>query len=73
MLVLRHRLLIERVAKTLLARTTLNRKQLDQLVGRSVDDVRMNAPYLLLLAKHSRGARRQPRRDTDATQRKIVQ
>lgn len=47
MLVRRHKDRIERVAKALLARTTLSRKALDKMVGRSVDDVRMNAPFLL--------------------------
>jgi ATP-dependent Zn protease len=52
MLVRRHRHRIERVAKALLARTTMSAKALDKMVGRSVDDVRMNAPFLL--AAHSR-------------------
>jgi hypothetical protein len=49
MLVRRHRARIERVAKALLAKTTLSAKQLDKLVGRSVDDVKVNAPYLLAM------------------------
>jgi hypothetical protein len=49
MLVRRHRERIERVAKALLARTTLSREQLDKLVGRSVNDVTVNAPYLLAM------------------------
>jgi hypothetical protein len=44
MLVRRHRVLIERVAKALLVRETLSGKQLDEMVGRSVDDVKVNAP-----------------------------
>jgi ATP-dependent Zn protease len=51
MLVQRHRLRIERVAKALLTRKTLTAKQLDKLVGRSVDDVKVNAPLLLLMGK----------------------
>jgi hypothetical protein len=47
MLVRRHRALIERVAKALLARTTLSASRLDKLVGRSVNDVKVNAPFLL--------------------------
>ena len=47
MLVRLHRALIERVAKALLDRTTLTRVELDALVGRSVDDVKVNAPFLL--------------------------
>jgi hypothetical protein len=43
MLVQRHRARIERVAKALLARTSLSAKALDKLVGRSVDDVKVNA------------------------------
>jgi hypothetical protein len=52
MLVRRHRARIKRVAKVLLARTTLSAKAVDQLVGRSVDDVKVNAPSLL--AMHQR-------------------
>jgi hypothetical protein len=40
MLVRRHLLLIERVAAALLDRKTLSGEELDELVGRSVDDVR---------------------------------
>lgn len=49
MLVRRHGVLIERLAKALLARTTLSAKQVDKLVGRSVDDVKVNAPFLLAM------------------------
>jgi hypothetical protein len=49
MLVRRHRARIERVAKALLAKTTLSAKQVDKLVGRSVDDVKVNAPFLLAM------------------------
>jgi hypothetical protein len=49
MLVRRHRALIERVAQALIERTTLNREELDELVGRSVDDVKVNAPFLLAM------------------------
>lgn len=51
MLIRRHRGRIERVAKALLAKTTLSAKQLDKLVGRSVGDVKVNAPELLAAAK----------------------
>ena len=47
MLVRRHRNRIERVAKALLAKTTLSAKQVDKLVGRSVDDVKVNSLFLL--------------------------
>jgi hypothetical protein len=47
MLVRRHRARIERVAKALLANTTLSTEELDKLVGRSVNDVKVNAPALL--------------------------
>jgi hypothetical protein len=57
MLVRRHRARIERVAKALLARTTLSARALDKLVGRSVDDVKVNAPYLL--AMHRQREQRQ--------------
>lgn len=49
MLVRRHRARVERVVKALLAETTLNGEQLDKLVGRSVEDVKVNAPYLLAM------------------------
>jgi hypothetical protein len=51
MLVRRHKERIGRVAKALLARSTLTAKQLDKLVGRCVDDVKVNAPFLLLMAE----------------------
>jgi hypothetical protein len=54
MLVRRHRARIERVAEALLARMTLSAKQLDKLVGRSVDDVTINAPYLLELHRQAK-------------------
>jgi hypothetical protein len=49
MLVRRHRDKIERVAEALLAKTTLTAKEIDKLVGRSVDDVKVNAPFLLAM------------------------
>jgi ATP-dependent Zn protease len=52
MLVRRHRARIERVAAALLERRTLSREELDHLVGRSVDDVKVNAPFLLLAQQH---------------------
>jgi hypothetical protein len=51
MLVRRHRERIERVADALLKRGRLSAKQLDRLTGRSVADVKVNAP--LLLTMHS--------------------
>jgi ATP-dependent Zn protease len=50
-LVRRHRALIERVASALLERKTLSREELDGLIGRSVDDVKVNAPFLLMMFK----------------------
>jgi ATP-dependent Zn protease len=47
MLVQRHRARIERVAAALLKQKTLSREQLNRLVNRSVDDVKVNAPFLL--------------------------
>jgi hypothetical protein len=44
------------VARALLAKTTLSAKALDKLVGRSVDDVKVNAPFPL--AMHRQTARR---------------
>ena len=55
-LIRRHRVLIERVADTLLAKGKLTAKQLDRLVGRSVNDVKVNAPTLLMMSR----ARRRP-------------
>jgi hypothetical protein len=49
MLVRRHQALIERVANTLLRKTTLSGVQLDRLIGRSVNDVKINAPWLLAI------------------------
>jgi hypothetical protein len=49
MLVRRHQKRIELVARALLAKTTLSAKALDKLVGRSVDDVKVNAPFLLAM------------------------
>jgi hypothetical protein len=59
MLVRRHRALIERAANALLRKTTLSRVQLDKLIGRSVDDVKVNAPWLL--AVHQEASRRRNR------------
>jgi ATP-dependent Zn protease len=50
MLVRRHKERIERVAKMLLAETTLSAEKIDKLVGRSVADVKVNAPFLLAMA-----------------------
>jgi hypothetical protein len=49
MLIRRHRGRIERVAEALLAKTTVSAEELDKLVGRSVNDVKVNAPILLAL------------------------
>jgi hypothetical protein len=48
-LVHRHKALIERVAKTLLAKTTVSAHQLDKIVGRSVADVRPSPPSALVM------------------------
>jgi hypothetical protein len=50
-LVRRHRTRIERVAQALLAKKTLSAGRLDKLVGRSVDDVKVNAPFLLAMSR----------------------
>ena len=55
MLVRRHKVRIERVAKALLAKTTLSAKALDKLVGRSVDDVKVNALYLPEMHRRAAG------------------
>jgi hypothetical protein len=57
MLVRRHRARIERVAEALLAKTKLSAKQVDKLAGRSVDDVKVNAPFLLAMHCMSDSAR----------------
>ena len=54
MLVPRHSKRIDRVANALLARTTVSAKALDKIVGRSVDDVRVNAPFLLAMHQRNR-------------------
>lgn len=54
MLVRRHRARIERVARTLLAKTTVSARTLDKIVGRSVNDVRVNAPFLLAMHRERR-------------------
>jgi ATP-dependent Zn protease len=65
MLVRRHRARIERLAKVLLAKTTLSAKQVDKLVGKSVDDVKMNVPFLLEMFEGHDNAETAPRRITD--------
>lgn len=67
MLVRRHRLLIERVAQALLAKRVLSANQIDALTGRSVEDVGINAPYLVV-ADAERG--RSPRLDA-ATKKRL--
>jgi hypothetical protein len=49
MLVHRHRALIERVAAELLDKKTFSGEELNSLIGRSVDDVKVNAPFLLMM------------------------
>jgi hypothetical protein len=61
MLVRRHRERIERVAMALCEHKTLSSPQLDQLIGRSVNDVRVNAPFLL--AQHREEAKRRRRNE----------
>jgi ATP-dependent Zn protease len=56
MLVRRHRAIIERVANALRDKTTLSGEAIDKLVGRSVDDVKVNAPYLLAMHRLSETA-----------------
>jgi len=58
MLLRRHRARIERVAAALLAKTTLSARELDKLVGRSVADVKVNAPFLLAMHKSADRKRR---------------
>jgi ATP-dependent Zn protease len=55
-LIRRHKGRIERVAKALLARTTLSADELDNLVGKSVDDVKVNAPFLLEMHRQLEGS-----------------
>jgi hypothetical protein len=57
MLVRRHRALIERTANALYRKTTLSSVQLDKLVGRSVVDVKVNAPWLLAIHRQRTGRR----------------
>jgi ATP-dependent Zn protease len=57
MLVRRHRARIERVAGALLEKTKLSGKQVDRLAGRSVDDVKVNAPFLLAMQRAGDSAR----------------
>ena len=49
MLVRRHRARIETVASALLAQRSLSCEQLDQLTGRSIEDIVPNAPFLLAI------------------------
>jgi hypothetical protein len=68
MLVRRHRVLIERVAAALLQRKTLSREELDVLIGRSVNDVKVNAPFLLAMAQLFESEREaQARQESDVT------
>jgi hypothetical protein len=53
MLVRRHRARIEIVASALLAERSLSCEQLDELTGRSIDDVVPNAPFLLAIYRRS--------------------
>jgi len=48
MLVRRHKAKIVRVAKALLSKRTLSRRQLDNMVGRSVADVKPNSPVIAM-------------------------
>jgi hypothetical protein len=68
MLVRRHRVLIKRVAKALLASPSLSLsgKTLDKIVGRSVDDVTVNAPILLEMHRQHRAAERKAKRSAAA-------
>ena len=53
MLVRRHRHLIERVARALLAKRALTTEEVNTLTGRSVADVKVNAPALLFMRAQS--------------------
>jgi hypothetical protein len=53
-LVRRHRARIERVAAALLRKTTLSRREIDRIAGRSIDDVKPNAPFLLAKAMETK-------------------
>ena len=57
MLVRRHRVLIERTAEALLKRKTISAKELDKIIGRSVNDVKVNAPLLLVMSQMNNGAK----------------
>jgi ATP-dependent Zn protease len=57
MLVRRHRSRIERVAEALLTKIKLSGRQVDKLAGRSVDDVKVNAPFLLVMQRTSNSTR----------------
>ena len=59
MLVRRHRAHIECVAEALLAKTELSARQVDNLAGRSVNDVKANAPFLLAMQRAGNSARAQ--------------
>jgi hypothetical protein len=48
------------VAEALLTKTKLSGKQVDKLAGRSVDDVKVNAPFLLAMSRDSDSARGNP-------------
>ena len=48
-----HRALIERTARALLKNTSLSAKQLGKLIGRSVADVKVNAPLLLAMSQQA--------------------
>ena len=56
MLVRRHQVRVKRVARALLAKRHLCTEEIDRLVGRSIADVKVNAPFLL--AMHAQSARR---------------
>jgi ATP-dependent Zn protease len=47
LLVRRHKALIERTAEALLKAETISAEALDKIIGRSVNDVKVNAPMLL--------------------------
>ncbi len=48
-LIRRHRVRIKRVAQALLAKGSLSTEEIDKLVGRSVADVKVNAPWALTM------------------------
>jgi hypothetical protein len=70
MLVRRHRARIERVAAALIASKTLSRAKLDKLVGRSVEDVKVNAPFILAMHRMRETEREEQEAASNAQKRR---